>query len=94
MAQVKLKYDDRMGRVELWERGDNSPRLSLSPDDFANLLEQIFKFVETNSPHLKKQSDDRWRHAFGKSVRREAWAWLGGAVKEKIKGYFVKQEKK
>lgn len=90
MGQVKIKYDDRVGRIEIYERGDTSPRLSLNHEDFANLLEQVFAFVEQNSPHLKKQSSDRWQRAFGKSVRREAWTWLGGAVKEKIKGYFFK----
>jgi hypothetical protein len=85
MSKVKIKYDERLGRVEFWCKGESSPRLVQESDEFAHTLEQIFDFVEQNSPVVKAKSSGMWKRAFGKSVRQEAWQWLRVSVSDKIK---------
>lgn len=91
MARMKLFYDRRFGRLEIREKGSQIPRITLTDEEFADLLEQIFEFIDTHSPNIGRKSKSRWKQAFSSSVRAEAWAWLGGAVKEKITGYFKRK---
>lgn len=92
MSFIKIKYDERLARIEIWDKGGDSPRLSLTSEEFADALQQIFAFVEKNSPHVKQASQGRWKAAFGKSVRSEAWQWLGGQMKEKLFGFLRKKQ--
>ncbi len=70
--------------MEIYSKGERSPRFILTDAEFADLLSQIFAFVEENSPNIKRASQRRWKNRFGKSVRSEAWVWLKGELKQKV----------
>lgn len=86
MSRIKLTYNKKDGRVELWNRGfKSSPIACLSPEEFSDLLGQINDFVESNTPALRKKKS-RMELALRMAMRKDAWKWIGGAIREKLLG--------
>lgn len=85
---LKLFYDRKAGRMEIRRYGASDPIATLDPEEFADLLGQINEFVAANSPHIKRAG--LFARTFRSSMRKESWKWIGGVVKEKIRGIFGK----
>lgn len=89
MARLKLFYDPKAGRVEVRREKSDTPMATMYPDEFADFLWQINTFVDANTPPAKRKPG-RFARAFHASMRTESWKWIGGVVKEKVRGIFVK----
>ena len=87
MAKLKLHYDNKLGRVELLSGGSQIPIATLYPEDFSDFLWQINTFVEANSPNLTRKRSV-FATAYQAAIRKDAWKWIGGVVKEKVSSMF------
>jgi hypothetical protein len=87
MARLKLTYDRKEGRVEVRMRGSQNPIATMYPDEFADFLGQINEFVARFSPSLQSKKS-RFEMALRAAMRKDAWKWIGGAVKEKVSSMF------
>lgn len=84
---LKLHYDRKEGRMDIYRRGSDTPIATLQPDEFADLMSQIGDFVERFTPPKRQRPLARALH---NSFRKESWKWIGGAIKEKVSGILKK----
>lgn len=84
---LKLQYDRKAGRMDIYRRGSDTPIAILSPDEFADLMSQIGDFVDRFTPPKQPRPLARALH---NSFRKESWKWIGGVILEKVSGIFKK----
>jgi len=84
---LKLQYDRKAGRMDIYRRGSDTPIATLQPDEFADFLGQINDFVDRFAPQKRPRPLARALH---NSFRKESWKWIGGAIVEKVSGIFKK----
>jgi len=94
MSRVKLHYNRYDGRMELRNKGSDAPMAVMNSEEFADFLQQIFDFTERFNPQMKVEHEGRISRGFHNAMRREAWNWIGGAVKDKVTGIFSRKSKK
>lgn len=94
MPRVKLHYNRYKGHMELRNEGSSSPIAFMNEEEFADLMQQIFNFTERFNPQMKVEHEGRIGKGFHNAMRREAWNWIGGAVKDKVTGLFKRKSKK
>jgi len=94
MSRVKLHYNRYDGRMELRNHGSDTPMAVMNEEEFADLMQQIFDFTDRFNPQMKMGHEERMNKGFHKAMRREAWDWIGGAVKDKVTGLFRKKSPK
>lgn len=94
MPRVKLHYNRYKGQMELRNEGSSAPIAFMNEEEFAHLMQQIFDFTERFNPQMKVEHEGRISQGFHNAMRREAWNWIGGAVKDKVTGFFKRKSKK